>query len=94
MSEPQTVQTEQINELKSAHKTRRKISLYNGTEKLSDLGVPLAESNGAAIKRAMAELQRSPILTHAVFRDRKGKQWVIPRATSFLKRLKIQFSAS
>ncbi|GAB3289941.1 hypothetical protein [Pseudidiomarina andamanensis] len=94
MSEPQTVQTEQINEVKSAHKTRRKISLYNGTEKLSDLGVPLAESNGAAIKRAMAELQRSPILTHAVFRDRKGKQWVIPRAISFIKRLKIQFFAN
>ena len=94
MSGLKTAQTEESNEIISAQRMRRKISLYNGTEKLSDLGVPLAESNGAAIKRALSELQRSPILTHAVFRDRKGKQWVIPRAISVLKRLKIRFLAS
>jgi hypothetical protein len=94
VSDQKTAQAEEANEIKGAQRARRKISLYNGTEKLSDLGVPLAESNGAAIKRALSELQRSPILTHAVFRDRKGKQWVIPRAISVVKRLKIRFLAS
>jgi len=40
------------------------------------------------------ELHRSPILTHAVFRDRRGKHWVLNRTTSFLGRLKIQLLAS
>ena len=71
----------------------RKISLYNGDEKLSDLGVPTTESNHAALKRVMHEMSRSPILTHAVFRDRKGKTWKIPRSASLLARLKIALLA-
>lgn len=75
-------------------KRPRKISLYNGDEKLSDIGVPMAESNHAALKRTLQELHRSPIITHAIFRDRKGKTWVIPRSISYLKRLKIQLFAA
>ncbi|MBR9907071.1 MAG: hypothetical protein GYB30_03350 [Gammaproteobacteria bacterium] len=71
----------------------RKISLFNGHEKLSDLGVPKTESNHAALKRAIYELRRSPILTHAEFRDRKGKTWTIPRSASFIKRLHIALFA-
>ncbi|CUA83943.1 hypothetical protein [Pseudidiomarina woesei] len=71
----------------------RKISLYNGHEKLSDLGVPKTESNHAALSRAIHELRRSPILTHAEFRDRKGKVWNIPRSASFIKRLQIALFA-
>ncbi|WP_417658845.1 hypothetical protein [Pseudidiomarina sp.] len=75
-------------------KRPRKISLYNGDEKLSDIGVPMAESNHAALKRTLQELHRSPILTHAVFRDRNGKTWLIPRSISYFKRLKIQLLAA
>lgn len=71
----------------------RKITLYNGDEKLSDIGVPKTESNHAALNRAMHELNRSPILTHAEFRDRNGKTWKIPRSVSLLKRLQIALFA-
>jgi len=71
----------------------RKISLFNGNEKLSDIGVPKTESNHAALRRAVHELHRSPILTHAEFRDRKGKTWTIPRSASFFKRLQIALFA-
>lgn len=71
----------------------RKISLYNGNEKLSDLGVPSTASNHEALKQTMHELNRSPVLTHAVFRDRKGKMWTIPRSISILKRIKIALLA-
>src|SRR5690554_3625633 len=73
---------------------RRKISLFNGTEKLSDIRVPSQESNRSAIKRALNEMDRLPIVTRVVFRDRKGRQWTITRVTSFAERLKIQLLAS
>jgi len=75
------------------YKRHRKISLYNGDEKLSDIGVPSSESNGQALRRAMIEMERSPILTHAVFRDRNGKLWVLPRSASIFKRLHISILA-
>lgn len=81
----------------SDHGTRRKsrkISLYNGNEKLSDLGVPSSASNRDAIKQTIHELNRSPILTHAVFRDRKGKTWTIPRSISIIERIKIALLAN
>lgn len=77
----------------NSRKKGRKITLYNGDEKLSDLGVPTSDSNRKALKQALLELRRSPVLTHAVFRDRKGKYWILHRTTSFLGRLKIQLLA-
>ena len=71
----------------------RKISLYNGDEKVSDLGVHATESNRSAIKRIQAELKRSPVLTHAVFRDRKGTLWTVERGISLIERAKIELMA-
>lgn len=91
-SEYTQIKQQDARELKP--RSRRKISLFNGTEKLSDIGVPSQESNRSAIKRALNEMYSSPIVTHVVFRDRKGRQWTITRATSFVERLKIQLLAS
>lgn len=95
VSGSENVQTKQIKKVQAAKSyLRRKLSLYNGTEKLSDLGVPSHESNRAVVRRALQELRSSPIVTHVVFRDRKGREWKISRATSFIERLKIQLLAN
>jgi hypothetical protein len=67
----------------------RKITLYNGEEKFSSLSIPAAESNGRALQILHGELRRNPILTHAVFRDRAGKDWMITRDHGFIQRLLI-----
>lgn len=71
----------------------RKITLFNGDEKLSALSVPTSDSNGRALSVVDGELERNPILTHAVFRDRNGKEWTIARHHSFIKKLMIRFMA-
>jgi hypothetical protein len=67
----------------------RKITLYNGEEKFSSLTIPAAESNGRAMQLLYTELSRNPILTHAVFRDRAGKDWTITRNHGYIQRLLV-----
>jgi hypothetical protein len=67
----------------------RKITLYNGEEKFSSLTIPVAESNGRAMQILYTELSRNPILTHAVFRDRAGKDWTITRDHGYIQRLLV-----
>ena len=67
----------------------RKITLYNGEEKFSSLSIPSAESNGRALQILHGELSRNPILTHAVFRDRAGKDWMVTRDHGLIQRLII-----
>ncbi|MDX1706793.1 hypothetical protein [Pseudidiomarina sp.] len=71
----------------------RKITLYNGNEKLSALSVPSVDGNGQALSMIDGELSRNPILTHAVFRDRDGKEWTIERHHNFFKKLMIRLMA-
>lgn len=72
----------------------RKITLYNGEEKFSSLSIPSADSNSRALQMLSSELNRNPILTHAVFRDRAGKDWTITRAHGLLQRLIIAARAA
>lgn len=67
----------------------RKITLYNGHETLSELVIPVQQSNRDALRVIESELGRTPVLTHAVFRDRNGTEWLIRRDISILQKLRI-----
>lgn len=73
--------------MQSVSVKHRKITLYNGDEKFSSLSIPSSESNGRALQILHTELSRNPILTHAVFRDRSGKDWTITRDHGLIQRL-------
>jgi hypothetical protein len=72
----------------------RKITLYNGEEKFSSLSIPSADSNSRALQIVSSELSRNPILTHALFSDRAGKEWIITREQNFIQRLIIALRAA
>lgn len=67
----------------------RKVSLFNGDEKLYSFHIRETESKMLAYSAINGEFSRNPFLTHAEFRDNNGKIWNISRAdmkpTRFVK---------
>lgn len=71
----------------------RKVTLYRGQEKVSELSPPNAETNRQVVKLVLNELRRTPILTHGVFRDRAGFNWRVERNIGLFQRMKIYAKA-
>ena len=71
----------------------RKVTLYRGQEKVSELSLPNADTNRQVVKLVLSELRRTPILTHAVFRDRAGQNWRVERNFGLLQRVKLYAKA-
>ena len=67
----------------------RKITLFNGQETLSELVIPVQQTNRDAMRVIETELGRTPVLTHAVFRDRNGTEWMVRRDIGILQKLRI-----
>ncbi|RUO41583.1 hypothetical protein CWE22_05325 [Pseudidiomarina aestuarii] len=67
----------------------RKITLFNGHETLSELVIPVQQSNRDAMRVIETELGRTPVLTHAIFRDRNGTEWMVRRDIGILQKLRI-----
>lgn len=67
----------------------RKITLFNGQETLSELVIPVQQSNRDAMRVIETELGRTPVLTHAIFRDRNGTEWMVRRDIGILQKLRI-----
>lgn len=73
---------------------RRKITLYNGEEVMSELSPPSTASNREILKLVQYEFARVPVLTHAIYRDRQEHLWRIKRHDSWFKKVCIALKAS